>query len=157
MVHQGHIFFLLQSGFGRHRFGGICSAGCRAERSLGFHSERSVQGFCWGAPGAQHSSAPCLRPTTCSLCPGDTSRCVLARMYVCVWVLKPYSSSVAEKHNMVCYDLYIFLLLILFVTQVLHCSAVAQWWCAQRKNSTLKRTWLEDILICDALHLFVDI
>ena len=44
--------------------------------SLGVHSERSIEGFCWGAPGAQHSSAPCLRPTTCSLCPGDTSRCV---------------------------------------------------------------------------------
>ena len=44
--------------------------------ALGVHSERSAQGFCWGAPRAQNSSSPCLKPITCSLCPGDTSRCV---------------------------------------------------------------------------------
>lgn len=50
--------------------------------ALGIHSERSIHCFCWGAPGAQNSSAPCLRPTTCSLCPGDTLR--YQNLYVCV-------------------------------------------------------------------------
>lgn len=75
--------------------------------ALGVHSERSIQGFCWGAPGAQHSSAPCLRPTTCSLCPGDTSRCVSEecchRRGYCIFVCFPHAAGIATL-ILLCFD-----------------------------------------------------
>lgn len=111
--------------------------------ALGVHSERSIQGFCWGAPGAQHSSAPCLRPTTCSPCPGDTSRCVPEEKwhFVCVCVDTVYLrlSTVAGEMSQISHiDLSA-----VFRSHTRMCLIRSEWFChraAARRSRAPRKT-----------------